>query len=120
MVGGMHGEDLGAQAEGRGAEHRLSAPLLLWIGRRTAVERLLVVGVDRSTRSRAAADWAADEALLRELRLRTVHGSPPPRYDGTTGTGHLVCGRRAYVTGRTGHPYVRLAEDVVLFEPGLA
>jgi len=40
------------------------------------MERVIVAGVDRSARSRAAADWAAHEALLRGLPLRVVHVSP--------------------------------------------
>lgn len=40
------------------------------------MERVIIVGVDRSARSRAAADWAAREALLRGLPLRVVHVSP--------------------------------------------
>lgn len=41
------------------------------------MERVIITGVDRSARSRAAADWAAREALLRGLPLRVVHVSPP-------------------------------------------
>ncbi|MEU6378780.1 universal stress protein [Streptomyces sp. NPDC046909] len=41
------------------------------------MERVIIAGVDRSARSRAAADWAAREALLRGLPLRVVHVSPP-------------------------------------------
>lgn len=41
------------------------------------MEREIITGVDRSARSRAAADWAAREALLRGLPLRVVHVSPP-------------------------------------------
>ncbi|WP_030610319.1 universal stress protein [Streptomyces fulvoviolaceus] len=41
------------------------------------MERVIIVGVDRSARSRAAADWAAREALLRGLPLRVVHVAPP-------------------------------------------
>lgn len=37
------------------------------------MERRIVVGVDGSARSRAAADWAAHEALRRALPLRVVH-----------------------------------------------
>ncbi|MFJ2238025.1 universal stress protein [Streptomyces sp. NPDC087859] len=40
------------------------------------MERMIIAGVDRSARSRAAADWAAREALLRGLPLRVVHVSP--------------------------------------------
>ncbi|QWA25704.1 universal stress protein [Streptomyces osmaniensis] len=48
------------------------------------MERVIITGVDRSARSRAAADWAAREALLRGLSLRVVHVSPPggPGADG--------------------------------------
>ena len=35
--------------------------------------RMIITGVDRSARSRAAADWAAREALLRGLPLHVVH-----------------------------------------------
>jgi nucleotide-binding universal stress UspA family protein len=41
------------------------------------MQREIVIGVDRSARSRAAADWAAREALLRGLPLRVVHVVPP-------------------------------------------
>ncbi|WDF43982.1 universal stress protein [Streptomyces sp. T12] len=41
------------------------------------MERVIITGVDRSARSRAAADWAAREALSRGLPLRVVHVSPP-------------------------------------------
>ncbi len=40
------------------------------------MERMIIAGVDRSARSRAAADWAAREALLRGLPLRVVHVAP--------------------------------------------
>ncbi|MEU9657357.1 universal stress protein [Streptomyces chartreusis] len=48
------------------------------------MERVIITGVDRSACSRAAADWAAREALLRGLPLRVVHVSPPdgPDTDG--------------------------------------
>lgn len=45
-------------------------------GRRTVMERVIVAGVDRSARSRVAADWAAHEALLRGCSLHVVHVSP--------------------------------------------
>ncbi|SEE06996.1 universal stress protein [Streptomyces sp. PAN_FS17] len=41
------------------------------------MEREIITGVDRSERSRAAADWAAREALSRGLPLRVVHVSLP-------------------------------------------
>ena len=40
------------------------------------MERVVVTGVDRSARSRIAAEWAAHEALLRGVRLRVVHVTP--------------------------------------------
>lgn len=48
------------------------------------MEQVIITGVDRSAHSRAAADWAAREALLRGLPLRVVHVSPPggPGADG--------------------------------------
>ncbi|MGQ4388635.1 universal stress protein [Streptomyces sp. SAS_270] len=42
---------------------------------------MIIIGVDRSAHSRAAADWATREALLRGLRLRVVHVSPPASLD---------------------------------------
>ncbi|MFJ8632412.1 universal stress protein [Streptomyces sp. NPDC093568] len=41
------------------------------------MEREIITGVDRSARGRAAADWAAREALSRGLPLRVVHVSSP-------------------------------------------
>jgi nucleotide-binding universal stress UspA family protein len=38
---------------------------------------MITTGVDRSARSRAAADWAAREALLRGLPLHVVHVTAP-------------------------------------------
>jgi nucleotide-binding universal stress UspA family protein len=43
------------------------------------MERVIIAGVDGSDESRAAADWAAREALLRGLSLRVVHVSPSGR-----------------------------------------
>jgi nucleotide-binding universal stress UspA family protein len=45
------------------------------------MQREITVGVDRSARSRAAADWATREALLRGLPLRVVHVVPPAPLD---------------------------------------
>ncbi|MEU6144500.1 universal stress protein [Streptomyces sp. NPDC047081] len=45
------------------------------------MQREIIAGVDRSARSRAAADWATHEALLRALPLRVVHVAPPPPLD---------------------------------------
>ncbi|KUO06227.1 universal stress protein [Streptomyces caeruleatus] len=45
------------------------------------MEQVIITGVDRSASSRAAADWAAREALLRGLPLRVIHVSPPDRPD---------------------------------------
>ncbi|MET7479291.1 universal stress protein [Streptomyces sp. NPDC005648] len=45
------------------------------------MQREIITGVDRSARSRAAADWAAREALLRALPLRVVHVVPPASLD---------------------------------------
>jgi nucleotide-binding universal stress UspA family protein len=41
------------------------------------MERVIIAGVDRSARSRVAADWAAREALLRGLPLRVAHVRAP-------------------------------------------
>ncbi|MFD3573121.1 universal stress protein [Streptomyces sp. NPDC058644] len=46
------------------------------------MERVIVAGVDRSARSRVAADWAAREALLRGCALRVVHVSARGGPDG--------------------------------------
>ncbi|MGV9452517.1 universal stress protein [Streptomyces sp. NPDC003635] len=40
------------------------------------MEQVIIAGVDRSARSRAAADWAAREALLRGRSLSIVHAGP--------------------------------------------
>ncbi|MGQ4483631.1 universal stress protein [Streptomyces sp. SAS_276] len=45
------------------------------------MERVIITGVDRSARSRVAADWAAREALRRGLPLRVVHVTPPENLD---------------------------------------
>ncbi|MGW3115723.1 universal stress protein [Streptomyces sp. NPDC001107] len=45
------------------------------------MQRVIIAGVDRSARSRAAADWATREALLRGLPLRVVHVVPPEPLD---------------------------------------
>lgn len=45
------------------------------------MQRAIIAGVDRSARSRAAADWATREALLRGLPLRVVHVVPPASLD---------------------------------------
>ncbi|WP_198939778.1 universal stress protein [Streptomyces sp. MJM1172] len=37
------------------------------------MKRTLVVGVDGSPESRAAADWAAREAVRRDLHVHVVH-----------------------------------------------
>ncbi|WP_282702284.1 universal stress protein [Streptomyces sp. CC219B] len=45
------------------------------------MERVIIAGVDRSARSRSAADWAAREALLRGLPLWVVHAAAPDAED---------------------------------------
>ena len=45
------------------------------------MDRVIIAGVDRSARSRAAADWATREAILRGLSLRVVHVTPPDAPD---------------------------------------
>jgi nucleotide-binding universal stress UspA family protein len=45
------------------------------------MHREIIAGVDRSARSRAAAEWATREALLRGLPLRVVHVAPPASLD---------------------------------------
>ncbi|WP_333938191.1 universal stress protein [Streptomyces sp. HUAS 31] len=47
------------------------------VGRERSWERVIITGVDRSACSRAAAVWAAREALPRGLPVRVVHVSPP-------------------------------------------
>ncbi|MER6628956.1 universal stress protein [Streptomyces sp. NPDC000987] len=42
-----------------------------------AMKQVIVVGVDRSARSRPAVEWAAREAVLRDLPLCVVHVAPP-------------------------------------------
>ncbi|MFE7441834.1 universal stress protein [Streptomyces chartreusis] len=68
------------------------------------MERVIITGVDRSAHSRAAADWAAREALLRGLPLRVVHVSPP---DGPGADGE-----------RPGRPGTSVAEHVATENPG--
>ncbi|MFI1566545.1 universal stress protein [Streptomyces sp. NPDC020490] len=41
------------------------------------MKQVIVVGVDRSARSRPAVEWAAREAVLRDLPLCVVHVAPP-------------------------------------------
>ncbi|WP_406437147.1 universal stress protein [Streptomyces sp. NBC_01613] len=45
------------------------------------MERMIIAGVDRSARSRAAADWATREAMLRAVPLRVVHVVSPDAPD---------------------------------------
>ncbi|MCD9877654.1 universal stress protein [Streptomyces guryensis] len=45
------------------------------------MQRVIIAGVDRSACSRAAAEWATREALLRGLPLRVVHVEPPAPLD---------------------------------------
>ncbi|GAA2473278.1 universal stress protein [Streptomyces longisporus] len=45
------------------------------------MQRVIIAGVDRSACSRAAAEWATREALLRGLPLRVVHVVPPAPLD---------------------------------------
>ena len=45
------------------------------------MQRVIIAGVDRSGCSRAAAEWATREALLRGLPLRVVHVEPPAPLD---------------------------------------
>jgi nucleotide-binding universal stress UspA family protein len=45
------------------------------------MRQVIIAAVDRSARSRAAADWATREALLRGLPLRVVHVVPPASMD---------------------------------------
>ncbi|MCZ4604067.1 universal stress protein, partial [Streptomyces sp. Lzd4kr] len=81
------------------------------------MERVIITGVDRSAHSRAAADWAAREALLRGLPLRVVHVSPQD--------GAGADGERPGRPGKTGaepvaadHPGHTVAERVATDHPG--
>ncbi|WP_435210623.1 universal stress protein [Streptomyces sp. bgisy034] len=82
----------------------MPGPLVPLCGRRKVMERVIITGVDRSAHSRAAADWAAREALLRGLPLRVVHVSPP---DGPGADGQ-----------RPGRPGITVAEPVARDRPG--
>jgi nucleotide-binding universal stress UspA family protein len=56
------------------------------------MSRTVTVGLDRSPESRAAAEWAAREALLRALPLKIVHvWEPVPEY-----TAHLLHGSETH------------------------
>ncbi|QNP68266.1 universal stress protein [Streptomyces roseirectus] len=52
------------------------------------MQRVVVVGVDRSLRARDAAGWAAGEAVRRSLPLRVVHVTPPGGPEGADGWPH--------------------------------
>ncbi|MCW8376093.1 universal stress protein [Streptomyces justiciae] len=97
---------------------------------------MIITGVDRSARSRAAADWAAREALLRGLPLHVVHVSAPddPAADerpyrpetvadrvlAELGRRHPELTGRADTLSGTAAPVLRgLAEDAELLVLGL-
>ncbi|MET8765726.1 universal stress protein [Streptomyces sp. NPDC004658] len=94
------------------------------------MEMPLVVGVDGSEPSLRAADWAADEAALRDLPLRLVYASLWERYEGTSLADDLgkpsdqvmaediveTAARRV----RTRQPDVKVTVDVLPEEPEYA
>ncbi|MFK4104264.1 universal stress protein [Streptomyces sp. NPDC019531] len=99
-----------------------------------AVERALgeplVVGVDGSEPSLCAADWAADEAVLRGVPLRVVYACLWERYEGAALARDLgkptalplaqdVVGAPAQ-RARARHPDLRVTADVVFEEPEYA
>lgn len=78
---------------------------------------VIVVGVDGSDQSMCAVEWAAEEALRRDLRLRLVHVEPEWLYDEPsetraaalrewllTGAGDML--HRAVTTARRRSPHV--------------
>ncbi|KJY36065.1 universal stress protein [Streptomyces katrae] len=84
------------------------------------MERTLVVGVDGSPESRAAADWAAREAVRRDMRLHVVHAwswqplALPVVQDHDTEAGRaqeVLEETRAELTRR--HPRLSLTAEVV-------
>ncbi|MFC8348388.1 universal stress protein [Streptomyces sp. NPDC057280] len=93
--------------------------------------RTIIAGVDRSARSRAAADWAAREALLRGLPLHVVHvtASDEWPYRPDTVADRVVAelvrrhpglaGRGSTLTGAPAEVLRTLAEDAELLVLGL-
>ncbi|MFC9931934.1 universal stress protein [Streptomyces sp. NPDC127190] len=94
------------------------------------MELPLVVGVDGSEPSLRAVDWAADEAVLRDLPLRLVYASLWERYEGTSladGLGQppeQVMAEDIVETAarrvRTRRPDVKVTLDVLPEEPEYA
>jgi nucleotide-binding universal stress UspA family protein len=90
----------------------------------------LVVGVDGSEPSLRAADWAADEAALREVPLRVVYASLWEHYEGAALAGALggpTEGLRAAdiveaaaQRAQTRHPDLKVSADVLPEEPEYA
>ncbi|MFS8204730.1 universal stress protein [Streptomyces sp. CWNU-52B] len=80
-------------------------------------QRVIVVEVDRSARSRVAADWAAREARWRGLPLRVVHVAAPDALDAprpkpgrpASVTPQVAAELAAELTHR--HPDVRIVTD---------
>lgn len=97
---------------------------------RGAPDGPVVVGVDGSEPSLRAADWAADEAVLREVPLRVVHACLWERYEGAAParaadgppappSAQDVVGAAAQ-RARARHPGLPVSADVVFEEPEYA
>lgn len=89
--------------------------------------RIIAVGLDGSPESLAAADWAAREALLRDVPLRLVHAGELPLHAYTPFAGEAVpppgADRSARMLREVGtalrhrHPALRITADQIAGQP---
>ncbi|MFI6088280.1 universal stress protein [Streptomyces sp. NPDC051218] len=86
-------------------------------------QQTITVGVDGSPGSLDAADWAAGEALRRDLPLRLIHAHEPPgergRFDGSDAAARLETGvlERSVQQLSRWHPELEIIDDRVSGSP---